>query len=242
MAGPTDRILHHARVVKTLVDAGLIAPIRPDRLALAGRSLARWGTTSAGAVAVAAARSPQQPAVIDELGTLSYGELSRRANALASSLAAHGIRPGDGVAIMCRNHRGFMDASVACSRLGAHALYLNTMFAAPQLADVVAARGREGDHLRRGVRRARRRRQRRRATRFVAWHDGESAAGDPLLEDLIAAGDPAGVPAPDEPGRVVILTSGTTGTPKGAAPQQPGPRARRPRCCRRSRSERAGRR
>ena len=27
---------------------------------------------------------------------------------------------------MCRNHRGFMDVSIACSRLGAHALYLNT--------------------------------------------------------------------------------------------------------------------
>ena len=102
-----------------------------------------------------AARAPHQTAVIDELGALSYGELDRRANALAASLAAHGIRPGDGVAIMCRNHRGFMDATVAVSRLGAHALYLNTMFAAPQLADVVAARGREGDRLRRGVRRAR---------------------------------------------------------------------------------------
>jgi len=213
--GPTDRILHHARVVKTLVDAGLIAPIRPDRLANAGRSLVRWGTTSAGAVAVAAARAPHQPAVVDELGTLSYGELSRRANALASSLAAHGIRPGDGVALMCRNHRGFMDATVACSRLGAHALYLNTMFAAPQLADVVEREGAKAiiydeefaalvDHAR-SVR-----------TRFVAWHDGEGAAADPLLEDLIAAGDSAGVPAPDEPGRVVILTSGTTGTPKGA--------------------------
>src|SRR3954451_9720460 len=82
--GPTDRLLHHARVAKTLIDAGLIAPTRPDRLALAGRSLLRWGTTSAGAIAVTAARAPHQPAVIDELGTLSYSELHRRANALAS--------------------------------------------------------------------------------------------------------------------------------------------------------------
>jgi fatty-acyl-CoA synthase len=212
---PTDRILHSARVAKTLLDAGLIAPTRPDRLARAGRSLLRWGMSSAGAIAVTAARAPDQPAVVDELGTLSYSELSRRANALASSLLAHGIRPGDGVAIMCRNHRGFMDASIACSRLGAHALYLNTMFAAPQLADVVEREGAKAivydeefaalvDHAK-SVHK-----------RFVAWHDGEGASGDPLLEDLIAAGDPAGVAAPDEPGRVVILTSGTTGTPKGA--------------------------
>jgi acyl-CoA synthetase (AMP-forming)/AMP-acid ligase II len=211
----TQRILHASRVVKTLVGSGLIAPTRPDRLARVGRSLLRWGTTSAGAVAVAAARTPDQPAVIDELGTLSYAELHRRANALASSLLAHGIRPGDGVAIMCRNHRGFMDISLACSRLGAHALYLNTMFAAPQLADVVEREGAIAivydeefaalvDHAK-GIHK-----------RFVAWHDGESVNRDPLLEDLIAEGDPAGVASPKEPGRVVILTSGTTGTPKGA--------------------------
>ncbi len=215
MPGPTDRIRYGARVAKTLLDSGLIAPARPDRLALAGRALVRWGTTSGGAVAVTAARAPHQPAVVDELGTLSYGELHRRANALASSLAAHGLRPGDGVAIMCRNHRGFMDATVACSRLGAHALYLNTMFAGPQLADVVAREGaraivydEEFAALLGGVRGI--------DTRFVAWCDGESDLGDPLLEDLIAAGDPAGVPPAEEPGRVVILTSGTTGTPKGA--------------------------
>ena len=215
MSAASDRILHHARTVKTLVDAGLIAPIRPDRLARVGRSLVRWGTTSAGAIAVAAARAPDQPAVVDELGSLSYAELHRRANALASSLAAHGIRPGDGVAIMCRNHRGFIDVSIACSRLGAHALYLNTMFAGPQLADVVAREqakaivyDEEFAALLGDVRDVR--------TRFVAWHDGEGASGDPLIEDLIAAGDPAGVPSPQEPGRVVILTSGTTGTPKGA--------------------------
>jgi acyl-CoA synthetase (AMP-forming)/AMP-acid ligase II len=211
----TERILHTSRVVKTLAEAGLIAPTRPDRLVRAGRSLVRWGTTSAGAIAVAAARAPDQPALVDELGTLSYGELTRRANALASSLLAHGIRPGDGLAIMCRNHRGFMDASIAASRLGAHALYLNTMFAGPQLADVVAREGakaivydEEFAGLLGGVRGV--------DTRFVAWSDGESASGDPILEDLIAEGDPAGVKAPAEPGRVVILTSGTTGTPKGA--------------------------
>jgi acyl-CoA synthetase (AMP-forming)/AMP-acid ligase II len=209
------KLLHHAHVAKTLVDAGLIGPTRPDRLVLAGRALLRWGTTSGGAVAVTAARAPHQPAVIDELGALSYGELHRRANALASSLAAHGVRPGDGVAIMCRNHRGFMDATVACSRLGAHALYLNTMFAGPQLADVVAREGaraivydEEFAALLGEVRGI--------DKRFVAWHDGEGAAVDPLLEDLIAVGDPAGVPPAEEPGRVVILTSGTTGTPKGA--------------------------
>jgi acyl-CoA synthetase (AMP-forming)/AMP-acid ligase II len=213
--GSIDRLTHSAHVLKTLHGAGLIAPTRPDRLVRVGRALARWGTTSGGAVAVTAARMPDQPALADELGTLSYAELDRRANALASSLAAHGVRPGDGVAIMCRNHRGFVDVSVACSRLGAHALYLNTMFAAPQLTDVVERENAKAivydEEFAGVVEHARADR-----LRFVAWHDGEGASEDPLVEDLIAGGDPAGVPAPSEPGRVVILTSGTTGKPKGA--------------------------
>jgi acyl-CoA synthetase (AMP-forming)/AMP-acid ligase II len=210
-----DRISHHAHVVKTLVEAGLIAPTRPDRLVRAGASLVRWGTTSAGAIAVAAARTPDQPALADERGTLSYGELHRRGDARARAFAAQGIRPGDGVAIMCRNHRGFMDASIAASRLGAHALYLNTMFAAPQLADVVAREGakaivydEEFDGL---VAQATSVEQ-----RFVAWCEGAAPGGHALIEELVASGDPGGVKAPKEPGRVVILTSGTTGTPKGA--------------------------
>ena len=44
---------------------------------------------------------------------------------------------------------------------------------------------------------------------------------DPLLEDLIARGDPTPLQPPAEKGRVVILTSGTTGTPKGAKRKQP---------------------
>jgi fatty-acyl-CoA synthase len=216
-----DRIVNHAHTLGTLVESGLVAPTRPDRLLRAGAALRRWGTTSAGAFGVAAARMPDQPAIVDELGTLSYAEVHRRANALASSLATHGVRAGDGVAIMCRNHRGFVDVSVACSRLGAHALYLNTMFAAPQLADVVArehaaaivydeefANLVDQAHAPRG--------------RFRAWQDGESGSDDPLLEDLIASGDPAGVPPAEEPGRVVILTSGTTGKPKGARRGSPG--------------------
>ena len=38
---------------------------------------------------------------------------------------------------MCRNHRGFVDATVAAAKLGADLLYLNTAFAGPQLVDVL---------------------------------------------------------------------------------------------------------
>jgi fatty-acyl-CoA synthase len=57
--------------------------------------------------------------------------------------------------------------------------------------------------------------------RFVAWSDPGSQVAEPTLEQLIAATDGGSVDPPAEKGRVVILTSGTTGTPKGAARKQP---------------------
>ena len=42
-----------------------------------------------------------------------------------------------------------------------------------------------------------------------------------MLEDLIAAGDPAGLDPPEEKGRIVILTSGTTGHAEGRQRKQP---------------------
>ncbi|MCW2954618.1 MAG: AMP-dependent synthetase and ligase [Conexibacter sp.] len=220
-----DRLLQRAHVATTLLRSGFLAPMRPDRLARALYGLRRWGTTSAGALAVTAARSPAQPAIIDELGTLTYAEEQRRTNALASSLQRHGLRPGDRVAIMCRNHRGFIDLTVACAKLGAHVIYLNTAFAAPQLTEVVEREDaaaivydEEFAPVVEGVRADRK--------RFIAWRDGEGGSngvgGDPIVEDLIAEGDPKGVPAPAEPGRVIILTSGTTGAPKGARRSSPG--------------------
>ncbi len=212
-----DRV-HAARVFAA---AGLVKPTRPDRLLRTGLALYRWGPTPAAGYEASAARYPDEPAIIDELGVLSFEEVRVRTNALAHALADRGVLEGDGVAVMCRNHRGFIEATVALSKLGANALFLNTAFAAPQLADVVAREkpvaiiyDQEFAEL---LSDAGSRRK-----RFVAWHnDEEEAPDDPTLDDLIADGDPAPVVPPAEKGRVVILTSGTTGTPKGASRSQP---------------------
>ena len=100
-------------------------------------ALRRWGPTPAAAYTGSAARFPHRAALIDERGTLTFEEVHLRTNALAREMRAAGIREGDGVAIMCRNHRGFVEATLACSKLGASALYLNTAFAGPQITDVM---------------------------------------------------------------------------------------------------------
>jgi fatty-acyl-CoA synthase len=244
---------YRIEVARTLLATGMFKPERPDKSLRAVQTLRRWGSNAAAAYTISAIRCPERVALVDERGTLTFAEVARRTNALARGLAAAGVREGDGVAIMCRNHRGFVEATVACAKLGASQLYLNTAFAGPQIADVLRREGpsaliydEEFANLVEGGSEDMR--------RFVSWRetapaparaperetapaaangapaavngaaaadDAAKAASDPRLEDLIAQNSDAPLQPPREHGRVVILTSGTTGTPKGAKRKQP---------------------
>jgi len=212
--------MNNLQVARTLLATGMVEPMRPDKAVRSLDALRRWGATPAAAYATAAIRYPARTAVIDEVGTLTFEQVHRRTNALAHELRRAGISEQDGVAIMCRNHRGFVEATVACAKLGANALYLNTAFAGPQITDVVERENptaliydQEFAEL---VGEAGSTRK-----RFVSWRDVGASSSDPLLEELIDRGRGSDLSAPAEKGRVVILTSGTTGTPKGAARRQP---------------------
>jgi len=204
----------------TLAGAGVITPSRPDRLLRTAMALVRWGPTPAAGYAVSASRSPDEVALIDELGTLSFREVHERTNALAHALSDDGVNEGDNVALMCRNHRGFVDAVLACSKLGCHVLFLNTAFSGPQLADVAEREKPKAlvydEEFAEVLADAGRRRK-----RYVAWHEPDVETSDPTLEDLIERGDRSDVVPPAQAGKAVILTSGTTGTPKGASRSQP---------------------
>jgi fatty-acyl-CoA synthase len=218
-----EQLAHRAQAVKVLAEAGVIRPMRPEKAVHMAAALLRWGPTPASGYTISAVRRPDKVGIVDELGTLTFREIHERTNALANAWSDLGIGEGDGVAILCRNHRGFIDATVACSKLGANALFLNTMFAAPQITEVCKREKPKAivyDHeFEDMVKEAGKRRK-----RFVAWFDGQDGkpdSGDPLLEDLIADGDTDDLVPPAEKGRVVILTSGTTGSPKGANRSQP---------------------
>jgi len=216
---------HRLDVARTLLGTGMVAPTRPDKALRSLVALQRWGASPAAAYTGSAIRYPDRLAIVDDRGTLTFAEIQARTNALARALAAEGVSERDGVAIMCRNHRGFVEATVACSKLGASALYLNTAFAAPQIADVLEREQAVAviydeefaDLVGPGAQRRK---------RFVSWSEKPAGASrgvdpDPLLDELIARTDDGEVDPPADKGRVVILTSGTTGAPKGASRTQP---------------------
>ena len=200
-------------VLAVLVRAGVVRPYPPHRLVRVGLLLSRWGMGPAGGFAAMATLVPGRPAVADELGELTYEVLDARSNRLADALRGRGVGPDSGVAIMCRNHRGFVDASLAAAKLGADILYLNTAFAAPQLAEVLAREAPtivvHDEEFTPALAGAAIR------DRVLAWV--ENPEPDAVtVESLIASGSSRAPRPPRRPSRVVILTSGTTGTPRGA--------------------------
>ncbi len=204
--------------LKVFSDVGLVRPMRPDKLARVVERYLRWGASPALGSAANAITVPDRTAIIDEAGALTWGETHRRSNALARALRDEGVGLGDGVAIMCRNHRYFIEVTMACAKLGAVALYLNTAFAGPQLTDVMDREkpvamiyDQEFTDLLSGVGGLR---------RYVAWEE-KDGTDEVTVEKLISGAHGEDLDPPAEQGHYIILTSGTTGTPKGAQRSQP---------------------
>jgi fatty-acyl-CoA synthase len=207
-------------LVKTLAEAGILQPTWPDRLVSVANALIRFGPTPAAGYKASATRYPDDVAVIDESGTLTFRDVHERSNAIAHAMSDDGVNEGDNIGIMMRNHRGFVEAIVACSKLGCNALFLNTAFSGPQLTEVCQREkptaiifDQEFDEV---LHDATRRRK-----RYIGWADPEVDTKDERLDDLVERGDRSDVIPPAQPGKAIILTSGTTGTPKGASRSQP---------------------
>jgi acyl-CoA synthetase (AMP-forming)/AMP-acid ligase II len=217
-------------LVATMVRAGVIAPLRPDKYVRIAAAMARENMGITSGFASAAQRCPDRPGLIDELGTLTWREIDQRSDALAAALQRlPGGQPAV-VGIMARNHRGFVEALIAANRIGADVLLLNTSFAGPALAEVVEREDVSNslaviydEEFTPIVERALA--DKPRAVRIVAWHDG--AASNLTVEKLIdawAGSQPKQTPVASlarprtkAKSRVILLTSGTTGSPKGAS-------------------------
>ncbi|GAA4535166.1 acyl-CoA ligase FadD12 [Mycobacterium paraffinicum] len=212
MASPINQALG---LITTLRRAGMIAPMRPDRYLKIAAAMRREGMGMTVGFAGAAQRCPDRPGLVDELGTLTWRQLDERINALGAAL--QGLPSGQPkvVGIMCRNHRGFVEAVVAANRIGADVVLLNTSFAGPALAEVVNREGVDAviydEEFTETVDRAVA--DKPDATRIVAWTDGHHEL---TVEKLITDHTGQQPERTGRKGRMILLTSGTTGTPKGA--------------------------
>ncbi|WP_137149709.1 acyl-CoA ligase FadD12 [Mycolicibacterium sp. CR10] len=201
-------------LLATLWRARLIAPMRPDRYVRMGAAMRRAGITATVGFAAAAQRCPDRPAIVDELGTLTWKQLDTRIDALGVALQE--LKPKT-VAVMCRNHRGFVETLVAANRIGADVLLLNTSFAGPAMAAVVEREGADvvvyDQEFAGSVEQALA--DRPDAVRILGWTDS-AATDERTLETLIAAHAGQRPAGSDRKSDIILLTSGTTGTPKGA--------------------------
>ncbi len=136
-----SRIEQALGIITTLGRAGMIAPMRPDRYLKMAAAMRREGMGMTVGFASAARRCPDRPGLVDELGTLTWRQLDERINALAAALQQLPTGQPKVIGVMCRNHRGFVEAVVASSRIGSDVVLLNTSFAGPAMADVVNREG-----------------------------------------------------------------------------------------------------
>ena len=217
----TGPVSDAAAAVKVLARTGLVSPIRPDRLIGMTTSFLHWGMSPAAMYAANAARDPNRIAVIDERESVTYADIDRRSTAVAHELALRGVEPGHSVALLARNSAQFIVGMIAISKLGADILYLNTGFAGPQLGDVLKDQQVTAiiaddefvpllDEVAPKL------------PRLVAWVE-DGTAGRDTVAGAATNNPTTGLPSPGRDGKHVILTSGTTGRPKGAARSAPSP-------------------
>lgn len=217
--------LHYLRKI---LQSGALKLESPRVIANALADAARWGELGM-IPAFNARRSPDGIAVIDDDGSITFKELEDAVNAVANGLLAMGVRGGDGVAILARNHRWFLIANYGCARVGARLILLNSEFSGPQIKDVSEREGAKliiyDDEYTAAVSQAEPPLGKLRAlgvnpdavdSSASAPGEDPPASTDETLAQLIARSSKAPAPKITKHASIIILTSGTTGTPKGA--------------------------
>jgi fatty-acyl-CoA synthase len=205
--------------LQKMIQSGAFGIEPPQNIAGMLTDIRRWGEIGM-IPALNARRTPHRTAIIDDEGTMTFAELNDAANAVANGLLAMGVKGGDGVAILARNHRWFLIANYGAARVGARLILLNTEFSGPQIREVAAREGAEviiyDDEYSEAVKLAETPLGKLRALGSNPDAAEPSGSADETLAELIARSGTDPAPKATKRSSIIILTSGTTGTPKGA--------------------------
>jgi fatty-acyl-CoA synthase len=207
-----------------MIESGAFRLEPPQNLVSMVADIRRWGEIGM-VPALNARRTPTALAIVDDDGSMTFKELDEAAHAVANGLVAMGVKGGDGVAILARNHRWFVIANYGAARVGARIIMLNTEFSGPQIRDVSEREGAKliiyDDEYSEAVKLAEPPLGKLRALGTNPEADEPSGSADETLADFIARNSSAPAPKVTKRASIVILTSGTTGTPKGATRNTP---------------------
>ncbi|MGF2950771.1 long-chain-fatty-acid--CoA ligase FadD2, partial [Mycobacterium sp. THU-M116] len=208
--------LHYLR---RIIESGAFRLEPPQNYAAMAADIYKWGEFGM-LPSLNARRTPDRAACIDEDGEFTYRELDEAAHAVAHGLIDKGVKAGDGVALLARNHRWFLVAYFGCARVGARIILLNSEFSGPQIKEVAEREGAKviiyDDEYTKAVSQAEPPLGKLRALGVNPDADESSGSTDETLAELIARSSTAPAPKADKHASIIILTSGTTGTPKGA--------------------------
>jgi fatty-acyl-CoA synthase len=211
-----SRVAELANAVKRLHDTGIIDLANLSVTLQTVKNSRVYGPQATMAIQ-GGRKYPSLPAVVDERGTLTYRQVDDMSTALARGLKRLGIGAGSVVGLLCRDHRGLIIAMASCGKLGARLVLMNTGFAKPQFAQVcerecvkVVLHDSEFSGLLDALPAD--------LPRVLTWIDDgiDVPVGVQTIDDIIAANPSEPLPAPSKLGGFVVLTSGTTGLPKGA--------------------------
>ncbi len=208
--------LHYAR---KMFEAGALKLEPPQDIAAFVADIRRWGEIGM-IPALNARRYPNRIAVVDDFGEFTFKELDDAVNAVANGLLAKGVKGGDGVAILARNHRWFLVSVYATAKIGARIILLNSEFSGPQIKEVSEREGAKlmifDDEYTAAVSLADPELGKLRALGVNPDKEEPSGSTDETLEQLIGRTSASPPPKATKHSSIIILTSGTTGTPKGA--------------------------
>ncbi|MGB8408075.1 MAG: long-chain-fatty-acid--CoA ligase FadD2 [Mycobacterium sp.] len=208
--------LHYAR---KMFEAGALKIESPQHIAAMLADIVRWGEIGM-IPALNARRTPHRTAVIDDEGDMTFQEFDDAVSATANALRGMGISGGDGVAILARNHRWFLIAVYGAARVGARIILLNTEFSGPQIKEVGEREGARlviyDDEYTDAVAMAEPPQGKLRALGHNPDKSEPSGSTDETLADVINRTSSTPPPKVTKSASIIILTSGTTGTPKGA--------------------------